>query len=536
MMPKKILLADDSVTIQKVVELTFSEGDYQVTSVSNGKQAIEELQKNRPDIVLLDIIMPEMSGYDVAEFIKKNPAYSAIPVILLTGTFEPFDEERAQKTGAEAYVTKPFDSKMLVEKVESLLAQKIKVEPVQAVPPAVVFQSRQEYEIPGIVSDDYLEKMKEAPVEPQPLEEFPEIKEFTEEESKVQEEPKEELKFEEIPSPFEGELPQLGEEGLSEIVEPPMVPQEEMFTSPVYEEERMESLEGVEIKKEEEYLEVRREGEEIKEGMELGEGLGFEEEKKETEPVEKVETPSFESYVEIPTSFEAPKEEEFVSGFKDKGYFPKEEEVVEVQGEEEKIEEVIEQQEVGLKGEESYQEAPPFVETPTFLEEMPPLVTDLSEQVVMVKEEQEKIEKEKTEQFKEEEKIEEFKEEEVSEGREENIADQFESIESFKEEEIKETISSFEEMRGSEIVEESGEITKPLEVKEEEVLEKEEPVQRKEEFVPTISKEELEVIVKKVVEEMAPSIIREISWEVIPEIAATIIKKRIEELEREVEK
>ena len=101
-MPKKILLADDSVTIQKVVELTFAEGDYEVTCVSNGRAAIERLKANRPDILLCDIIMPELSGYDVAEFVKKDPVFKGIPVILLTGTFEPFDEEKARQSGADA--------------------------------------------------------------------------------------------------------------------------------------------------------------------------------------------------------------------------------------------------------------------------------------------------------------------------------------------------------------------------------------------------------------------------------------------------
>ena len=161
-MPKKILLADDSVTIQKVVELTFSEGDYEVTCVSNGKMAVEQLGKNRPDLIICDIIMPEMSGYDVAEFVKKNPTYSAIPVVLLTGTFEPFDEDRARKSGAEAYVTKPFDSKMLVEKVESLLSQKVHMEKVQMVASATVFQGGKEYQLPGVVTDEAVEEMKDA--------------------------------------------------------------------------------------------------------------------------------------------------------------------------------------------------------------------------------------------------------------------------------------------------------------------------------------------------------------------------------------
>jgi len=131
-MPKKILLADDSVTIQKVVELTFAEGDYEVTSVGNGRAALEKLKESRPDILLCDIIMPEVSGYEVAEFVKGNPVYSAIPVILLTGTFEPFDEEKARLSGADTFITKPFDSRMLVEKVESLLKRRLVLEDVGA--------------------------------------------------------------------------------------------------------------------------------------------------------------------------------------------------------------------------------------------------------------------------------------------------------------------------------------------------------------------------------------------------------------------
>src|SRR5258706_2467924 len=122
-MPKKILLADDSITIQKVVELTFSDGDYEVTAVNNGAKAIQKLAEMRPDIILSDIIMPEKNGYEVCEYVKSHPEYRNIPVILLTGTFEPFDPDRADKAGCDAVVTKPFESQSLIQKVEELIAQ-----------------------------------------------------------------------------------------------------------------------------------------------------------------------------------------------------------------------------------------------------------------------------------------------------------------------------------------------------------------------------------------------------------------------------
>jgi CheY-like chemotaxis protein len=121
-MPKRILLADDSITIQKVVELTFSDGDYEVTAVNNGAKAIQKLGEMRPDIILSDIIMPEKNGYEVCEHVKSHPEYRNIPVVLLTGTFEPFDPDRAEKAGCDAVVTKPFESQSLIHKVEELIA------------------------------------------------------------------------------------------------------------------------------------------------------------------------------------------------------------------------------------------------------------------------------------------------------------------------------------------------------------------------------------------------------------------------------
>ncbi len=121
-MSKKILLADDSITIQKVVELTFSEGDYQVFSVGNGAQALKKVHEVRPDVALLDVIMPEANGYEVCEKIKRNPETSWIPVLLLTGTFEPYDRKRAEAAGANGHLTKPFESQMLISKVEELIA------------------------------------------------------------------------------------------------------------------------------------------------------------------------------------------------------------------------------------------------------------------------------------------------------------------------------------------------------------------------------------------------------------------------------
>jgi CheY-like chemotaxis protein len=122
-MAKKILLADDSITIQKVIELTFSDEDFEVVTVGNGRLAIEKVQDVRPDLVLCDIIMPEKDGYEVCDFIKKTPSLSHTPVLLLTGAFEPFDQERATRVGCDGFLAKPFEPQTLIAKVKDLLSQ-----------------------------------------------------------------------------------------------------------------------------------------------------------------------------------------------------------------------------------------------------------------------------------------------------------------------------------------------------------------------------------------------------------------------------
>jgi CheY-like chemotaxis protein len=119
---RKLLLADDSVTIQKVVDLTFSDEGLEVITVSDGQQAWEKLQEIVPDIVLADVFMPGLNGYQLCEHIKRSERFSHIPVMLLVGSFEPFDEAEARRVGADDYLTKPFQSiRTLIGKVGNLL-------------------------------------------------------------------------------------------------------------------------------------------------------------------------------------------------------------------------------------------------------------------------------------------------------------------------------------------------------------------------------------------------------------------------------
>jgi CheY-like chemotaxis protein len=122
--PHKLLLADDSVTIQRVIELTFADEDVQVIAVGNGADAIDRAQRDRPDIVLADVGMPERNGYEVAQFIKGTPALAHIPVVLLTGAFEPVDENRARAVGCDGVLVKPFEPQLVISRVKDLLSGK----------------------------------------------------------------------------------------------------------------------------------------------------------------------------------------------------------------------------------------------------------------------------------------------------------------------------------------------------------------------------------------------------------------------------
>jgi CheY-like chemotaxis protein len=118
-MRRTILLADDSVTVRKIVELTFGETDIHVESVASGDEALEKLPILRPDLVLADVVMPGPSGYDVCRAVKDSQR--PVPVLLLAGTFEPFDADLARACGSDGHVTKPFDARLLIERVLRLL-------------------------------------------------------------------------------------------------------------------------------------------------------------------------------------------------------------------------------------------------------------------------------------------------------------------------------------------------------------------------------------------------------------------------------
>jgi CheY-like chemotaxis protein len=124
-MPKTLLLADDSVTIQRVIELTFAQEDVRVVSVGDGRQAVEWCERDVPDVVLADVDVPGVDGYALTEFIKQTPRLRHVPVLLLAGAFEPVDQDRVSAAGCDGVLVKPFEPQQLVSRVHALLERAV---------------------------------------------------------------------------------------------------------------------------------------------------------------------------------------------------------------------------------------------------------------------------------------------------------------------------------------------------------------------------------------------------------------------------
>jgi CheY-like chemotaxis protein len=148
------LLADDSVTIQKVVNLTFADEGIEVFAVGDGIEAVDRLLEIAPDLVMADVNMPGINGYQVCERIRQHEKFKNTPVILLVGSFEPFDEQEAARVGASDYLTKPFQSiRQLVSKVSELLERSTQNAEAAPTPLENSFAETQEIEQPPIEAE-----------------------------------------------------------------------------------------------------------------------------------------------------------------------------------------------------------------------------------------------------------------------------------------------------------------------------------------------------------------------------------------------
>ena len=120
-MARRILIADDEPDIVTSLEFLMRGGDYEVRVAINGEEALRLAESFRPDVVLLDVMMPQRSGFEVCQKIRANPALQEIKIIMLTAKGRNAERDRGLDLGANAYVTKPFSTKELMNTVRGLL-------------------------------------------------------------------------------------------------------------------------------------------------------------------------------------------------------------------------------------------------------------------------------------------------------------------------------------------------------------------------------------------------------------------------------
>lgn len=120
----KILIVEDEESLLKLESILLTTRGYKVTGVSDGLAALKEIELNRPDLILLDIMMPGIDGFEVCRRVKENPLTQNIPIVMLTAKKSSADQARGAEVGADAYLTKPFKSGKIIEIIVGLLHKK----------------------------------------------------------------------------------------------------------------------------------------------------------------------------------------------------------------------------------------------------------------------------------------------------------------------------------------------------------------------------------------------------------------------------
>lgn len=118
---KKILIVEDEESLLKLESILLTSKGFEVNGAPNGVAALESIRQDPPDLVLLDIMLPEMDGFEVCRRIKEDPETRHIPVIMLTAKKSREDMSRGEKVGADWYITKPFKSAMVIETIQRFL-------------------------------------------------------------------------------------------------------------------------------------------------------------------------------------------------------------------------------------------------------------------------------------------------------------------------------------------------------------------------------------------------------------------------------
>ncbi|MDP2981171.1 MAG: response regulator [Candidatus Omnitrophota bacterium] len=118
---KRILIVDDEEDILSVLKFRLEANNYEALTASDGQEGLNKARTEKPDLIILDLMLPKLDGYKVCRMLKFDESYKAIPIIMFTARVQQKDEELGKEMGADAYVTKPFEPEVLLEKIRQLL-------------------------------------------------------------------------------------------------------------------------------------------------------------------------------------------------------------------------------------------------------------------------------------------------------------------------------------------------------------------------------------------------------------------------------
>ena len=119
----KILVSEDNPDIRKILVMRLEINGYDVIQAQDGEEAVDKIKKESPDLVILDLMMPKMSGFEVCRMIKFDDKYKDMPIIVLSALDQQADREKAIEAGADAYFIKPFDLELLLNKIKLLVSE-----------------------------------------------------------------------------------------------------------------------------------------------------------------------------------------------------------------------------------------------------------------------------------------------------------------------------------------------------------------------------------------------------------------------------
>jgi len=120
---KRILVVDDEAELVKAVQIRLEHEGHEVLTAHDGQEGLEKARKEKPDLIILDLMLPKMDGYKVCGLLKADTRYSKIPIIMFTARAQESDVKMGKEVGANAYITKPFEHQVLLDKIAELLKE-----------------------------------------------------------------------------------------------------------------------------------------------------------------------------------------------------------------------------------------------------------------------------------------------------------------------------------------------------------------------------------------------------------------------------